>query len=162
MKTIKASAFWTPRDLSEAQNAMTYEQLADIAIRTLMRQWDQLPANNHGQIAVVSGTLTNGGTLPYNVVRENIQSFGRMIAKLRQLGIPIWDQRPFEKHLFRIKALPENVGRPMKLLNGFYRPVFESGLITLAFMLPNWRESHGAKWERRLFWKLGVSTFFVN
>jgi hypothetical protein len=162
MKAIKASPFWTTQDLSEAQNATTYEQLADFAIRALMRQWDRLPADNYNQIAVVSGTLTNGGTLPYDVVQENIRNFGRMIAKLRQLGIPIWDQRPFEKHLFRIKALPENVGKPMKLLNEFYRPVFESGLITLAFMLPNWKESHGAKWERRLFWKLGVSTFFVN
>ncbi len=162
MKATKVPEFWTPRDLREAENATTYEQLAEVAVRTLKRQWDRLPAKNSIEVAVVSGTLTNGGTLPYDTVRKNIRNFGRMIAKLRRLGISVWDQRPFEKHIFRIKDLPENTGKPMKLLNGFYKPVFESGLVTLAFMLPNWEESHGARWERKIFRKLDIPTFFVR
>jgi len=162
MRAIKVPEFWTSRDLRKAKNATTYEQLAGVAIRALKRQWDRLPAKDTIEVAVVSGTLTNGGTLPYDVVRKNIRNFGRMIAKLRRMGIPVWDQRPFEKHIFRIKDLPENAGKPMKLLDGFYKPVFESGLVTLAFMLPNWEQSHGARWERKLFRKLGLPIFFVK
>ncbi|TSC59655.1 MAG: hypothetical protein LiPW15_675 [Parcubacteria group bacterium LiPW_15] len=153
--------FWTERDARQADKATTYEGLAKIACRILRRQWKNLPAGND-HIAIVSGTLTNGGRLPLRDIRANIRLFGKKIAKLERLGLPVWDQRPFEEHIFRIKNLPENRNRPMKLLDGFYKPVFDSGLITLAFMLPNWKQSHGARWEKRLFRKLGVSTFFTK
>lgn len=161
MGKIEYLKFWTIHDLQTADDAKTYKELAKIALRVLKRQRKSLPRNNR-HIAIVSGSISNGNTLSPSEIRANLRRFAKKINELKGLGIPVFNQLPFEKHLFRIKRLAGKKHRPLNLLMGFYWPIFSSGYVTLAFFLPNWKQSHGARWEKRRLSSLRIQIFFTD
>ncbi len=158
----KLPAFWTKRDVREARRAKTFAGLSVIALRVVERQYKEACEVGSGHVAIVSGTISNGGTLPIRKIRRNLRIFKRKIKELRALGIQVWDQMPFEEHLFRIRKLEGKKHDPEDLLVGFYLPIFSSGRVTLVFFLPNWRSSHGARWEKKMAKRYSIPVFYAR
>ena len=80
-----------------------------------------------------------------------------------------FSQIPFEEALWRVQALlaetnpavyPKGAGNP--LLELFYRPLFESGLIGSMYFIKGWESSDGARWEHDLAVELGISIFYLD
>lgn len=163
MKSVFIPKNWTERDLRMAEKAKTFEQLSRVGLRVAYRQYCRaVRRRGHKGLAIVFGAITNGGTLPPGEIRNNIRFFAQKIEELESLGFEVFDQRPFEEHLFRLKREAGKDHKPQDLLNGFYLPLFESGHFAFAFALWNWRKSHGARWERRTFRELAIQIFFTE
>lgn len=147
--------FWTEDDAVEAARAAdnkSYVFLGAVALGILRRMRKENPER---VIAIVCGSITNGGTLPGSEVKKNLDLFERMIEKLEGRGILVFNQLPFEEYLFRIRRTrpPEN---PNVLLEEFYRLIFESRAVDIAYFLPGWENSHGARWENNLVKRLNL------
>lgn len=54
------------------------------------------------------------------------------------------------------------IGYDHDLLEYFYKPIFESGLIKRLIFLPNWETSYGCKWEMDLALKLGIQIVVMD
>lgn len=153
--------FWTKEDVEEAVRAAdnkSYAFLSRIAIRVLKR----MKKGGEGRaIAIISGSITNGGTLPGSEVKKNLERFEEIIQRLELQGKLVFNQLPFEEYLFQIRRTrpPED---PNVLLEEFYRPIFESFIINIDYFLPGWKESHGARWEYNLVRDLGMLYHFVR
>jgi hypothetical protein len=160
MKNRGLPEFWTARDARDAENASCYSSLSKVALRVARRQRKYWSAKGNPHLAVVSGTISNGGVLSHAEILSNLRLFAKAIRELKSLGIPVWEQLPFESHLFRIRKSEGLRHEPMELLERFYLPIFGSGYITMVFLLPNWKQSHGARWEKKIASGIGGITLF--
>ena len=153
--------FWTEDDVLDAIRAAdneSYTFLAMVAVRILARM---KAGRRENIIAIVCGPITNGGTLPGHEVMKNLSRFDRTIEHLESCGLLVFNQLPFENYLFRIrKRRPDE--NPDILLESFYRPIFESGMVDIAYFLPGWQASHGARWENNLVKRLGMPNLEDN
>ncbi len=138
--------FYTDIDVENMDKASTFEELAKIAIEIIRRMPQPL--------GMVSGPISHGGA---GSIELNLKIFRETIQRLLDGGIIVFDQVPFEKHMRRIGQNPEYYRSDSHLLNAFYLPVFESGLIHTMYFISGWESSSGAKWEREQVIRLNIN-----
>lgn len=143
--------YLTERDLRSLKRAKTFEDLLKIAFRALRR----MPQ----PIGMVSGPISETGGLMS--VEKNIDLFSRTIRQLVDKGLDIFDQMPFEEHMWRIMGNKRYYQGHDHLLRAFYKPIFESGLIAAVHFIKGWETSFGAKWEHDLAKKLGIKIVYL-
>lgn len=141
---------WTDNHLSKLDVLKTYAELREVALEFLR----ELPK----PIVQVCGPITTGGR---GSIEENMKAFGDAIGYLSTQGKTVFDQRPFEIPMQRIKMQAEQDGYPFDLLEEFYLPIFESKLIDELFFLPDWESSTGAKWEHEQAKRLGIKISYL-
>lgn len=132
------------------EKATTFEELAEIALKTL----EAMPQ----PIGMVSGPISTGGL---GSKEENIEVFQKVINWLQDAGISIFDQMPFEKHMWRIIQTPY-YKKENQLLEKFYLPIFESGFVKMMYFIPGWQSSVGAKWEHERVIRLGIEIILLE
>lgn len=142
--------------------AETYAELAPIAMGMIdsyvkYQKEMQLPE----WMEMVCGPISTGGL---GTVNANIAHFNAHIQSLVVAGNPIWDQTIFEDAIMRIKTNNPIPGGwyDMRILEEFYKPLFESGKIKKMYFIP-WRESStGARRERETAKRLGIEIVDLN
>ncbi|MCL4400306.1 DUF4406 domain-containing protein [Patescibacteria group bacterium] len=140
---------WTHEDLERVESVDSYEAMLDLALKILPRL---------GQpIAQVCGPLSTGGRGSFE---KNLEMFSEGIEFLHNQGKIVFDQRPFEVPMQKLKNSREKGGYAFDLLDKFYLPVFESGYIKEMHFLPGWDGSTGAKWEHEQANRLGISIYY--
>jgi len=141
--------YWKKENKIDLELATTFEDLAKIALSIL----DRMPK----PIVQVCGPITSGGTGSTN---ENIKILKKAIKELVSKGANVFDQTVFEESLWRILKTPYAKGKD-HLLEAFYLPLFESGLIATLDFLPNWESSYGAVWEHNKAQQLDIQIIYL-
>lgn len=146
--------YWTEDDRKELRRAKTFKDLNGIAMRILKK----MPQ----PIVQVCGPITSGGL---GSVKKNLHRFNAVIKALDREGFNIFNQLPFENDLYRLRRELSKT-RPQKrvdreLLNDFYLPIFESGLVASFFFIPDWKTSFGARWEHRQLERLRLTIIYL-
>lgn len=135
----------------KCDEAESFSGLADIAIEELKK----FSSGAH----MVCGPISTGGLEDRE---QNLRIFHAVIAYLQSDGVTIFSQAPYEK---RMCALRDEWKRTcaasdnqycMPILEEFYLPILESGLITFGWFLPNWATSLGARWEHAKMRERGI------
>ncbi len=154
--------YWTLADAQRLKKAKTFEELAEIALAVLKR----IPQ----PVGIVSGPISTGGL---GSKAKNIVVFKKTIKNLKKRKLNIFDQMPFEPEMWRIERKPchadkkpvvavydGNVGN--HLLEVFYLPIFESGLLQNVYFIKGWESSKGAMWECNQAIRLGLDIMFLD
>ncbi|QSH39299.1 hypothetical protein JXR01_03275 [Candidatus Kaiserbacteria bacterium] len=100
---------------------------------------------------VVCGPISTGGK---GSLEANFKVFSETITKLQKDGCPIFSQVPYEERIFFfrnrwLESDPTNKGKYyMPILEEFYHPLLQTGLIKKGWFIPGWDSSFGARWER--------------
>jgi hypothetical protein len=126
--------FWGSADRDKAESSVDFESVADIAVHIAARMPQPL--------CVVCGPIRSGGL---GDVALNLERFAQTIRLLRIQGWSVFNQLPFERHLWRIEQLPGK--KPLDILDVFYGRLFRSGLIRQMAFMPEWQTSFGTSWE---------------
>lgn len=138
-----------------AKRAPTFVDLAELAfsdIRTL-----------NGKAEMVCGPITTGG---FNDVAVNTLVFNHAIDTLQDAGRPMFSQMPYEatladlEHEWMLKNVSAAYCHP--ILDEFYGPIFNSGLVHRCWFLPGWEKSTGAAWEHERCKKLGIDVRYLD
>lgn len=108
---------------------------------------------------IVCGPITTGGR---GSVEENVRAIRLVIDYLGSyFEEKVFDQLPYEATLWSLKdeweAQECNSGYCLPILEEFYLPIYQSGLIVRAYFLPGWESSFGACWEREQLMKLPIA-----
>lgn len=143
------NTYWTKEDTANLEQAQTFSALFTIALDVLKK----MPQ----PVGQVCGPISTGGT---GSVEENLVILSKTIKALQSQGKIIFDQVPFQVAMHRIKrsiAAQSNA----QLLNGFYLPLFESGLMKTLYFLPNWQTSQGSIWEHEQAKRLGLEIVYL-
>lgn len=143
--------YFTVAEATVLQRATSYQELSEVALRQLRR----IQKSSVTLAGITCGPISNGGL---GSIEANIVHFERVVKHLTaQKNGVFFSQIPFEESLWRVQTLmaqtdktvhPKGAGNP--LLEGFYRPIFTSGLIGAAYFIKGWESSDGACWEREL------------
>ncbi|MFZ6036571.1 MAG: hypothetical protein ACOYUK_05550 [Patescibacteria group bacterium] len=142
----RANNYWTPADHSVVSAAQSFSELLPTAL-TIIRRMPQ-------PVAMVSGPMSTGGA---GSLEKNVSRFAAAIHNLNEAGITTFDQLPFQKSMIRLLQQHHHAtSYYMPLLEDFYLPVFQSGLIARVYFLPDWHTSFGARWEHDQCEKLGI------
>ena len=141
--------YLTPEDSDEIELASTFEELHGVALRVIPR----IP----GPVGMVCGPISSGGKAS---VEENLSELSQAVEKLRQEGNNIFSQLSFEPAMARIKRTAYCKG-DVHLLEAFYLPLFEAGLIHKLYFLPSWETSDGASWEHAQAKRLGIEVKYL-
>ncbi len=137
--------------LQECEKAESFVELSLIAIAELRKFKDGAE--------IVCGPVTTGGR---GNVEENLTIFSRTIMTLQQQGRYVFNQMPYEKKIFFLTRRWQEENPEVAheyhapVLEGFYAPLFRTGLIRQGLFLPGWESSKGARWERQQFVQLGI------
>jgi hypothetical protein len=154
---------FTVKETIVLQRATTYAELAKVALTQLGRMWHESVTRP----GIVCGPISNGGL---GSKEKNIARFEYVVNEMtaKKHGC-FFNQIPYEESLWRVQALlaetdktvhPKGAGNP--LLEGFYRPIFTSGLIGSASFIKGWPSSDGSVWERELCLEQGISVFDLD
>lgn len=150
MDNHHTAAYWTDEDLLAVKEAKDFKDLYIIAEKILKI----MPR----PIVQVCGPIGTGGL---GNVKDNLEAFDETIKSLQAEGLNVFDQMPFEWPMQGIKFnLPEGV-YPESILTDFYMPIFESGLVSEFYFMPNWQTSRGAKWEHEEAKRLGIKINYL-
>ena len=141
--------YWTPFNIYDLMEATTFEGLFSIAHSILLR----MPQ----PISMVCGPITSGGT---GTKEGNIKVFKKTIKELSDKNINIFSQMPFEKPMWAIQKTDYYRGG-YHILEAFYLPIFESGLVKKFFFIRGWESSMGAKWEHEQAKRLGIEIVYL-
>lgn len=136
------------------QSVKTYAELGQIALKVLRKMREAIRPLPVGQVC---GPITTGGL---GSIEANLKNFGQWVRKLQSDGLAIFDQIPFEEHMFRIWEANDR-NDDSTLLEDFYQPIFKSGLITTLYFIPGWAGSNGATWEHRQAVQLGMEIKYL-
>ena len=120
--------------------ASSFVELSNLALESIKAM---------GRVTIVCGPITTGGR---GSAEANMRALALTIRHLKYLGIPVFDQCPFEPTLWSLKDQWEKAGNQgycTPILTDFYLPLYKSGHIYRAYFLPGWESSYGARWERR-------------
>lgn len=140
----------TQRNRRILEKAKTFSHLVPVAFDIIKR----MP----GPIGQVCGPISTGGT---GSLEKNLEKMSRAINSLKVKGIIIFDQMPFQKPMRRIRNAYKDESWRLVLLEGFYLPLFESGLVETLYFLPDWESSHGASWEHTQAKRLGIKRVYL-
>lgn len=146
------SPYWNHDFLHATNQAAKFEDLSDIAVQ-ILRTMPQ-------PTGWVCGPISNGGRGSFN---ENIKVFRDTIRELNADNKNTFDQTAFEHKLLAIGSYEplHNKGIKLDLLNGFYRPTFESGLVHNLYFIPGWESSDGARWEHAQAERLNLNIEYL-
>ena len=75
----------------------------------------------------------------------------------------MFNQIPFQQEMVRIisqSSLDDEYD--FALLDDFYLPIFESGLVHVLYFLSGWESSTGARWEHEQAKRLKISVEYLN
>lgn len=145
--------YYTPDRLRRIRKSKSYQDLLAVALEVLVA----LNKNHAGPIVQVCGPISNGGR---GTRQENLFIFKRVIEQVCADGLVVFNQMPFEddmERIFKSDADPQGV----RLLEEFYGPIFESGLLQMLCFFPGWAESLGAVWEYHAGKRLGLPVIFL-
>jgi hypothetical protein len=108
-------------------------------------------------VAMICGPISTGGK---GSKKENLEVFSRAIERISADGLCVFSQIPFEDDMLRIyKSDPKFQGN--RLLEEFYLPIFQSGLLKLFCFLPGWEHSVGATWEHEQAEALNIPRIYL-
>ena len=130
---------WLMRKCAQASS---FTELVPLAIAELYKFADGAE--------VVCGPISTGG----RGLETNFQIFSNTIKVLQQEGKPIFSQIPYEERIFFFRQRwqesdPSRAGQYyMPILEEFYHPIIQTGLIRKGWFIPGWESSFGARWER--------------
>jgi len=141
--------YWTPFNVFDLKYAKTFEDLFDVAHSVLLR----MPQ----PISMVCGPITSGGL---GTREENLEVFKKTINNLSKKKIIVFSQMPFEEPMWKIQTTPYYKGG-CHTLEGFYLPVFESGLIKRLYFIRGWESSLGATWEHAQAKRLRIEIVYL-
>ncbi len=141
---------WTQREWEALPQVQSFADLAEIAL-TILRRMPQ-PSGE------VCGPISTGGK---GSIEANIAEFNTTIDRLLAQGLTIFDQVPFEQHIFDLIAGGKGSRLQNELLEKFYSPLFTSGLINTLYFIPGWESSHGATWEHQQARELGINIVYL-
>lgn len=133
-------AFWEASELEVVRRARQIGQLTTVALRVIRR----MP----GEVVEICGPISTGGC---GSMEGNLERFRQAIEILpqRHPEFSVFNQLPFQTALIRLTERTRTAGQYChEILYQFYRPIFQSGLITRGFFLSDWESSIGATWER--------------
>jgi len=142
------SGYWTVGDCLAVDLAQTYHDLFVVAIEVLKT----IPQ----PVVQFCGPISTGGK---GSIDANLAELDRAILSFASKGVYIFDQIPFEEPMQRIK--PKSDGYNYDLLNQFYLPLSQSGLIKKFIFLPGWESSEGARWEDKQAEKLAIKREYL-
>lgn len=109
-------------------------------------------------IGQVCGPISTGGT---GSREKNLERMIKTIEALTLQGFIIFNQMPFQDSMARIISFYKEDG-PMRLLEEFYLPLFESGLVATLYFLPDWKTSRGASWEHAQALRLDIRIIYLE
>lgn len=149
MARLDYDPYWNDEDRTDVAAATGFEQVADVAVRIAARMPQPLCA--------VCGPIRSGGL---GDVALNLERFALTIRLLRAQGWHMFNQLPFERHLWRIERLPNKRG--LDILDVFYGRLFRSGLIRQLAFMPEWRSSFGTSWEHEQAVRLLIPVVYLQ
>jgi len=128
------------KDFRDIDNAKSFSQLNLVAMNVLSRI--------NGPTGQVCGPITTGG---FGNVSDNLKVFERTILQLVDQDKALFNQVPFEKPMQKVREL-YGIGlkTDMQLLEDFYLPIFDSGIIDTLYFINGWESSRGSRWEREM------------
>ncbi len=142
--------YWTPDFIEVLEKAQSYKELVIVAFQIL-----EMLGKNPNPIVQICGPISTGGK---GSLHENIAEFNKAIFFFSSRGENVFDQMPFQ---IAMERLSRNVkGYDKRILNDFYLPLFESGIVKIYRFLPGWRSSKGARWENRTVKRLQRETVY--
>jgi hypothetical protein len=142
--------YWTEEDLKAVKEAKDFKELYVIAEKVLKR----MPS----PIVQVCGPIGTGGL---GSVEKNLEAFDATIRSLQDKGLNVFDQMPFEWPMQVMKMKLDLSVYPEAILDDFYSPIFNSGLIKEFYFMPNWQSSKGANWEHNEANRLGIKVSYL-
>ena len=137
--------------MKECSKTNSFAELVPLAIAELQKFSDGSE--------VVCGPISTGGR---GNIETNFKVFSASIAKLQNQNRPIFSQIPYEERIFffRERWQSSNPAHKeqyyMEILEEFYHPLFQTGLIKKGWFIPGWESSFGARWERNQLSQLGA------
>jgi hypothetical protein len=143
--------FWTEVEHHNIKLAQTFSELVPVALAVLER----MPK----PIAQVCGPISTGGL---GSIEKNLAVFDTTIDHLMQQGVVVFDQMPFEEHIFRIVENKWGTRQNNMLLEEFYRPIFVSRHVSRLYFIHDWQSSEGANWEHALGQRLGIEIMYLE
>lgn len=148
-KITRNHDYWKPEDMEALEQAQSFGELSKIAMRILNR----MPQ----PVGQVCGPISTGN----KSIEENLKVFNETVQQLVDEGKTIFDQIPFEDYIFRLLETGKGSREKDQLLNEFYLPLFESGLVKTFYFIPGWKSSHGATWEHEQAKRLGIEIVYL-
>lgn len=150
------SQLWTPEIEARAKKIWSFGELGgiggEVAYETRKRYGPQV------KLGMVSGPISTGGL---GSVAANIVAFEKTVSLLQVLNVPLFNQLPFEPHMWRIAEAEGDDFDPKELLEGFYLPLLMSGCIGTLYFIHGWESSNGAQWEHGKTIELGLGRAFL-
>jgi hypothetical protein len=143
--------YWEEKDWADLDQSESVKDLYVIACRILER----MPKN----LSQVCGPISTGGK---GNVEDNLLEFNKRIIELQEKGLNVFDQMPFEDPMHRMMLSFSKEEYMSNILTDFYLPLFEIGRISELYFLPDWKSSHGAKWEHEQAKRLGIKINYLN
>lgn len=143
--------YWTHDDEAALPAARSFTELAVVALRVVAR----MPK----PIAQVCGPISTGGL---GNIAKNFGVFDATIGHLIQQGITVFDQIPFEEHIFRIIENRWGTRQNNQLLEEFYLPIFSSGHVARLYFIHGWDTSTGAVWEHQQAQQRGLEIIYLE
>lgn len=143
--------YWTKEDWENLDKADSISDLYIIAQNIISK----MPK----PFVQVCGPIATGG---FGSLEKNLSAFNETIKKLQTEGLIVFDQMPFEVPMQRIKEKFTSKSEVISsILTDFYYPIFESGMISAFYFMPNWESSFGAKCEHQKVQELGVKIVYL-
>ncbi len=134
----------------EIDSAETLEKLAEVGISILK----EMRASGK-PIIYIAGPVSTGGL---GDIEKNLARLSEAIKIASKHDLQVFDQAAFEGTMRRLSYKYLMVdGYYLATLELFYKSIFESGLISKLFFLPDWQSSKGATWERNFAKTLGIA-----
>ena len=145
-----SAEYWEAADYAALEEAQRIADMTAIGLRVAAR----MPQ----PVGDVCGPISNGGV---GSIEGNLKVFRQTITRLTEEGNTIFDQMPFEEHIHRVVHDEFGQGAKTELLEGFYRPLFESGSIKRLYFITGWESSDGARWEHEAGQQLGLEIIYL-
>jgi len=137
--------YWGEKDWQDLKSAESISDLYVIASRVINR----IPK----PIVTVCGPIATGGL---GSIEKNLNAFNQTIINLQNGGLNVFDQMPFEEMMQKLTRKLQKGEYPVNILTDFYLPIFESGILSESYFMPDWGSSRGATWEYEQFKRLGI------
>jgi hypothetical protein len=146
---------WIDEEITSFASINTFSELSGFALRIMRR----MPPSIH----VISGPISTGG---FGNSKDNMVVFGAVTEELilrRELNVLSWV--PFENVIYRLLIAWRSIN-PLgqycwDIMFKFYKPLFESGLITDIHFIAGWELSTGSKWEHEQCARIGIRIHYL-
>lgn len=142
--------YWTSEDFNSLDTATNVRELFSIAQHIIERM-----PKPFGQVC---GPIATGGL---GDIESNLHAFNKTIQTLQDQGIVVFDQMPFEIPIQNMKKHLKPGEYFGDVLEYFYKPLFEMGVIGTMYFMPNWQTSKGAMWEHEEAKRLEIKIVYL-